>query len=65
LLLNFNILTMKTVKKSKFSLEKFEVAKLKNSTMRKIVGGVGDGGAGNDNTIGSRSCNQDTSLRIG
>jgi len=56
---------MKTVKKSKFSLEKFEVAKLKNSTMRKIVGGVGDGGAGNDNTIGSRSCNQDTSLRIG
>jgi hypothetical protein len=56
---------MKTVKNSKFSLEKFEVAKLKNSTMRKIIGGFGEDGTGNDNTVGSRACNQDASLRTG
>jgi hypothetical protein len=33
---------MKTKKESKFTLEKFEVAKLKSSTMRKIVGGIGN-----------------------
>lgn len=33
---------MKTKKESKFTLEKFEVAKLKNSTMKKIVGGLGE-----------------------
>jgi hypothetical protein len=33
---------MKTKKESKFTLEKFEVAKLKSSTMRKIVGGLGN-----------------------
>lgn len=54
---------MKTVKKTKFSLEKFEVAKLKNSTIRKIVGGVGDVRVGDDNTIGSKNCDHDTSLR--
>lgn len=31
---------MKTKKEGKFTLEKFEVAKLKSSTMRKIVGGL-------------------------
>jgi|688.fasta_scaffold161789_2 hypothetical protein len=41
---------MKTKKESKFSLDKFEVAKLKNNEMRKIVG------QGNDNTIGSKNC---------
>ncbi len=35
---------MKTKNEGKFTLEKFEVAKLKSSTMRKIVGGLGDDG---------------------
>lgn len=33
---------MKTKKEGKFTLEKFEVAKLKSSTMRKIIGGLGE-----------------------
>lgn len=33
---------MKTKKVNKFTLEKFEVAKLKSTTMRKIVGGLGN-----------------------
>ncbi|WP_396159380.1 hypothetical protein [Flavobacterium sp.] len=33
---------MKTKKDGKFTLEKFEVAKLKPATMKKIVGGLGD-----------------------
>lgn len=33
---------MKIKKEGKFTLEKFEVAKLKNSTLRKIFGGLGD-----------------------
>lgn len=32
---------MKTKKVSKFNLEKFEVAKLKNNAMKKIQGGEG------------------------
>lgn len=38
---------MKTKKEGKFTLEKFEVAKLKSTTMRKIVGGLGNE-VGND-----------------
>lgn len=41
--LTYKPYTMKTKKESKFTLEKFEVAKLKSSMMRKIVGGLGDG----------------------
>ncbi len=39
---------MKTKKESKFTLEKFEVAKLKKDTLNKIIGGVQDpiGGTG-------------------
>jgi hypothetical protein len=37
---------MKTKKESKFALEKFEVAKLKKDTLKKIIGG------GKDDPIG-------------
>ncbi|WP_396211064.1 hypothetical protein [Flavobacterium sp.] len=33
---------MKTKKESKFTLEKFEVAKLKKSSMNKIIGGANE-----------------------
>jgi hypothetical protein len=50
---------MKTKKEGKFTLEKFEVAKLKSSTMRKIVGGLG-----NDDVItGTGAAGQNSSIR--
>lgn len=42
---------MKTKKDGKFTLQKFEVAKLKATTMRKIVGGL-SGEIGDDDPIG-------------
>jgi hypothetical protein len=46
---------MKTKKESKFALEKFEVAKLKKSSMNKIIGGVKD-----DPITGSGTGGRDT-----
>ncbi len=49
---------MKQVKKSKFALEKFEIAKLKNQTS--VIGGTGGGLGGDDPgtvTNTSKNCN--------
>lgn len=50
---------MKTKKQSKFTLEKFEVAKLKNPSMRRIIGGLGEFG-GNDPIGGQDNTNAQT-----
>ncbi len=53
---------MKQIKKTKFTLEKFEVARLKN--LNKIFGGIGDGGDVITVTETSKNCSGQPGCKI-
>ena len=53
---------MKQTKKTKFTLEKFEVARLKN--LNQIFGGIGDGGDVITVTQTSKTCSDQPTCKI-
>lgn len=53
---------MKQIKKTKFTLEKFEVARLKN--LNQIFGGIGDGGDPITITQTSKYCSDQPTCKI-